>query len=130
MRTPSARTRCELSLKISRITDIRRVLIHSPSGVLEANYTCPVLPALARRLPRAQLMRLRDTALPSQPHRADARSPPPHSVRGRKHHRCDFTKCAKAFSVVSETWCSMPSASASADSVGTPSAHRTSTTSR
>jgi hypothetical protein len=49
---------------------------------------------------------------------------------GRKHHRCDFTKCAKAFSVVSETWCSMPSASASADSVGTPSAHRTSTTSR
>jgi hypothetical protein len=60
----------------------------------------------------------------------DARSPPPHSVRGRKHHRCDFTKCAKAFSVVSETWCSMPSASASADSVGTPSAHRTSTTSR
>jgi hypothetical protein len=59
-----------------------------------------------------------------------AQLPSTASARGWKYHRCEFTKCANAFSVVSETWCSMPSASASADSVGTPSAHSTSTTSR
>ena len=52
-----------------------------------------------RAAPLAQLMRFRDRALPGQPHCADARYSPPNSVRGWKHHRCDFTKCAKAFSV-------------------------------
>ena len=52
-----------------------------------------------RAAPLAQLMRFRDRALPGQPHCADARYSPPDSVRGWKHHRCDFTKCAKAFSV-------------------------------